>query len=368
MLKQHTVAIASSNISLFGTDVEKKIKHSAAEGEPAWKTAGKKAGLEAWRIKQFKLVAVPDNQVGQFYSGDSYIVLLTKASNNQLSWDIFFWLGSETSQDEAGTAAYKTVELDDHLNGAPVQHREIQGHESHEFIEVFSHKGGIRVLSGGFESGFHHVKPHEYKHRLLRVFGTTSKNCKLEEVEVSGKSPRSADTYILDAGLKIYQFNGKNSKHIERNKASVLANAIKEEREISGEVEVLDEGDSDLGEFWKLLGGPQTIAAEAPPHPAAADHEDGRKVLYRITDTSGSFEKVAEGKVHKSALNTKDVFIFDVGFKVFVWVGHQSPAAEKKTALQYAVDYLKKENRPTHLPITRIIEGRDNEVFNAQFS
>jgi len=46
-------------------------------------------------------------------------------------------LGSETSRDEAGVAAYKTVELDDALGGAPVQFREVQNHESKQFTSLF---------------------------------------------------------------------------------------------------------------------------------------------------------------------------------------------------------------------------------------
>lgn len=51
--------------------------------------------------------------IGTFFSGDSYIVLNTykKKDSDKLLFDVHFWLGRYTSQDEAGTAAYKTVEL-----------------------------------------------------------------------------------------------------------------------------------------------------------------------------------------------------------------------------------------------------------------
>lgn len=40
-------------------------------------------------------------------------------NREELFYDLHFWLGAETTQDEAGTAAYKTVELDDRKTYAP---------------------------------------------------------------------------------------------------------------------------------------------------------------------------------------------------------------------------------------------------------
>ena len=66
----------------------------------------------------------PSRDYGHFYNGDSYIVLETREAEevdgikpDKLVHRIFFWLGLYTSIDAQGTAAYKTVELDDLFDG-----------------------------------------------------------------------------------------------------------------------------------------------------------------------------------------------------------------------------------------------------------
>jgi len=182
MQKAKQYNIADSNIANLGSDLEKKVKLEAVQGEPAWKDAGKHEGLQIWRVEKFKIIEVKAASHGTFYSGDSYIVLHTykpDPKGDKLAWDAHFWLGTYTTQDEAGTAAYKTVELDDYLGGAPVQYREVQGHESNRFLSYFPK--GIRLLDGGVDTGFNHVNPESYRPRLLHFKG--KKHIRVIEVE-----------------------------------------------------------------------------------------------------------------------------------------------------------------------------------------
>jgi len=59
--------------------------------------------------------------------------------------------------------------------------------------------------------------------------------------------------------------------------------------------------------------------------------------------------------------------IFDAGSEVYAWIGKGASKEEKKQALGFAQDYLKKFNRPSYLPISRVLEGGENEAFEAHF-
>ena len=86
--------------------------------------------------------------------------------------DIHFWLGNETSIDEAGSAAMLTVMLDHILGGGAVQHREIQYSESSLFKSYF--KKQLEYLPGGVKSGMNYVAELDIPRRLFLIKGRSN--------------------------------------------------------------------------------------------------------------------------------------------------------------------------------------------------
>jgi len=328
--------------------------------------------LEIWRIENFKVVPQARNTYGSFYAGDSYIVLntYTRPPSKALQWDVHFWLGKDSTQDEKGVAAYKTVELDDYLGGGPVEHREVQGYESQLFQSYFPH--GMRIMEGGVESGFNKIKPKEYKPRLLQLKGR--KRVRLVEVPLDPKSINSGDVFILDLGLLLIQFNGKDSSGHERIKAAEVCRALDEERSNIPDVLVFEEFTKaeDWPKEWvDLLGTGPYATAEEGGNDLEFEKTESTRILYRLSDSSGNLEmtKVAEGSaVSRDKLDGDDVFILDVGNEAFTWVGLGASRDERKQAMKHTVEYLEKNGRPTTIPITVSMQGAESKYFWSFFS
>ncbi|KAG6461984.1 hypothetical protein O3G_MSEX012981 [Manduca sexta] len=199
------------------TSLTDKDARSKARVHPAFANAGRQAGVEVWRIENFEPVAVAQKDYGKFHKGDSYIVLKTTADKrNNLSWDIYYWIGSETSQDEAGAAAILTVGLDDKFNGAAVQHREALGYESAQFKQCFP--SGIQYKDGGVASGFNHVVTNAgAEKRMFQVKG--KRNVRVRQVDPLISSMNKGDVFILDKDQDILVFVGEKARNVEKLKA-----------------------------------------------------------------------------------------------------------------------------------------------------
>jgi len=334
-----------------------------------WNGFGKEPGFVGWRIENKVPVPVPQDKMGKLYEGDSYIFLSTKQGTASLSWDIHFWIGKDSSVDEKGIAAYKTVELDEYLGGGPVQYRECQEHESQLFQSYFK-KTGLEYLAGGVASGFAHVDRDSYETRLLHLKGKRS--VRVKSVEAKSSSLNTGDVFILDLGLKLFLYNGKDANRSEKTAGFKMLQKIKDdERGGKAELFYLDD-DPDCAEFWETLGGKIDVTNTGEDDNAAEKKAKEATKLFKVSDASGSLEfteieKDEKNRLQRSMLDTQDVFIVDADSEIFVWIGKGASANEKKEGMMRAMEYLAKAGKPDWTPITRVVEGAESPVFQANF-
>ncbi|WJX24014.1 Villin-4 [Trifolium repens] len=333
--------------------------------DPVFQGAGQKAGLEIWRIENFNPAPVPKSSYGKFFTGDSYVILKTTApKSGALRHDIHYWIGKDTSQDEAGVAAIKTVELDAALGGRAVQYREVQGHETEKFLSYF--KPCIIPQEGGVASGFKHAEAEKHKTRLFVCRGKHVVHVK--EVPFARSSLNHDDIFVLDTESKIFQFNGSNSSIQERAKALEVVQHIKDTyHEGKCEIAAIEDGklmaDPETGEFWGFFGGFAPL-----PRKTASDNDksaDSRSPkLLRVE--KGQAEPVEADSLKREFLDTNKCYILDCGLEMFVWMGRNTSLDERKSAsgvadeLVSGIDQLKPQ-------IIRVIEGFETVLFKSKF-
>merc|ERR550519_65852 len=302
---------------------------------------------------KFKVVKQKDFK-GEFYDGDAYIVLNSykTGDGDDLAYNAHFWLGRGSTQDEQGTAAIKTVELDDFFGDLPKQYREVDG----------------------VESGFVNVKPEQYAPRLLHFIGNMKKQ-ECHQVPLSVDSLNDSDVFVLDLGLHLIQFNGSKAAPMEKRAANQFMNDISSAR--NGRVKDKDTIDS-LNEdteaatlFFQTLGcdeRPESLPEESNKGAVAKELDafyDGfEKKMYHVVDGT-----VSDTEFSMDVLKAEgdDAMIVDTGKKIYVWIGKKSSLQEKGVAMSTAIQLLKDQERPITTQITRVMEGYETDEFKSHF-
>lgn len=329
--------------------------------------AGNREGIELWRIENFVPVRVQKVD-GRFCKGDSYILLQTsKNINRQLQWNIHFWLGSESSQDESGTAAILTAELDDKLGGKPIQYREVEGLESALFLSYFA-LTGVEYVQGGFETGFHHVVRDNWPTRLLQVSG--KRTVRLQEVPLALSSLNKSDSFILDAGFDIYVFYGENSTRSEKLKAVQVARSIDDIDRGARATVLRIEEDPKNEKFWSYFGGyvdPSTLPEkDSAEEPKGLNPDRPLRCFQIVGDTMNEISQT--GKLSQDLLHSDSIYFLEARMKAYVWVGKTAPLASSRTCLQVAATYTKANNFPPPLQSAqKNVEGKESAEFKLLF-
>nr|AAL91106.1 gelsolin [Brugia malayi] len=261
------------------------------------KDVGKQRGLEIWRIREFRSGEVVKRSVREFTT----LVIHMSFSTQKIQ------------ANEQGAAAIITVEIDDALNGLPVQYREVQGHESSLFLSYF--KDGIRYLKGGVASGFTHVtdKYENWRPKLFQCKG--KEECTMQRGGMQRRIAESwrcfhiglrSENICLDATCK--------REGLEKIKGMDQARSIRDRERIGKpEIIVLDSDWNTNDEFWRILGGKEKVK----PTEAGGEDENywqttnNQLTLWRVSDEMGkmSVKMVSKGNFQYSQLESKDAFM-----------------------------------------------------------
>jgi len=322
--------------------------------------------LKIWRIQNFKMVEVPKNTYGQFFSGDSYVLLYSYGGNpaagkEHINHIIYFWQGSSSSTDEKSSAALHAKELDDEMGGTPVQVRVVQNKEPDHFLQLF--KGRMIIHEGGCASGFKNLNDKDVYDTdgisLFHVRGTNNLNTRAVQVAEKASSLNSGDVFVLLTPDTMFVWEGRGSNDSEKKAGASIANVLKGQRKTV----TVQEGHEPPA-FWSSIGGKGNYASEGYLYESQREPR-----LFSMSNASGVFKVEEIFSFSQDDLDPDDVFLLDCYNQVFVWVGDRSNEVEKALSFETAIKYVQEVNdgRSLDTPIIQVHAGHEPQMFTCHF-
>uniref|UniRef100_A0A8C9TME5 Gelsolin n=1 Tax=Scleropages formosus TaxID=113540 RepID=A0A8C9TME5_SCLFO len=309
---------------------------------------------EIWRIEGTDKVPVEPSTYGQFYGGDSYIILYNYQHGGRQGQIIYIWQGLDSTQDEVGMSAILAAQLDEEMGGSPVQVRVVQGKEPAHLISLFGgqpmvvHKGGTSRRGGQSAS------------EEIRLFQSRSTSAGCTRVDAIASDLNSNDAFVVVTPSASFLWLGQGSSDTEKQGAQQLCDLLG-----VSPSELQEGGEAD--DFWDALGG----KAQYRTSPRLKDKMDTHPPrLFACSNKTGRFiiEEVP-GEMTQEDLATDDVMILDTWEQVFVWIGNEASEEEKSEAMASAARYIETDpaNRDCRTPIVQVKQGFEPPTFTGWF-
>ncbi|XP_043208965.1 advillin-like [Amphibalanus amphitrite] len=329
-----------------------------------------------WRVDGEELVPVPETEHGTFYRGDAYLVYSAseqtiygggRAVRGPLAVHIHFWIGSKTNVEAARVAASKAVKLDRFLGGRPVQHRETERFESPRFRSYF--RSALRYLEGSASQS------DDYSARMFLIRGKR-RPLIYQSPAVAWEYLNDGDAFVIVTERFVFVWCGRSANGLEKIQAVRLAQALHCGRTVvvvaSGEEDRIPAAAKEV--FTSLLPLSKRAVRSADADSEERHWPDRRRpaseVALFVVSVEGDEVRpqlVKTGDLSQGDLVPDDVFIVDVGYVVWLWVGRRAQQEERAEGVRFAEEYMKQTGRALNVPLCRVVDGGEPAEFRSLF-
>uniref|UniRef100_A0AAR2M223 Gelsolin n=1 Tax=Pygocentrus nattereri TaxID=42514 RepID=A0AAR2M223_PYGNA len=304
--------------------------------------------VRIWRIESGDKVPVDPSTYGQFYGGDSYIILY-----NYRHGELHVTM---TCDQLISAKTFTSIKLGCNF-GSVSQVRVVQGKEPAHLMSLFGGKPLV-VYKGGTsrEGGQTAFAPT----RLFQVRSNSAGCTRAVEVDAVASNLNSNDAFILVTPAGSFLWVGVGASDPEKRGAQELCNILGVSASEIGE-------GAESDDFWAALGGKAAYRTSTrlkdkmdthPPRLFACSNKTGRFIIEEVP-----------GEMTQEDLATDDVMILDTWDQVFVWIGNEAQEEEKTEAMASAARYIETDpaKRDPRTPIVKIKQCSEPPTFTGWF-
>lgn len=128
--------------------------------------------------------------------------------------------------------------------------------------------------------------------------------------------------FILDMGLELYLYCGKDANKYEKAKAAEMLSKIHNERGAKGNITYLD-NEPNCEAFWGALGGQIEVTNPGEDDEKASVSALNEVKLWHVKDDTGELEMTevprnSKGMFTRDMLDSGDAYILDTGDMVCI--------------------------------------------------
>jgi len=205
--------------------------------------------------------------------------------------------------------------------------------------------------------------------RLIRVRGKRPMTVRVVKMSISSLS--DDDSFILEDGYTMYQWNGTNSSRLSKAKGADIARRINaKEKGTRARIIMMDQrdGTDQIPAFWKFLG-----SSDGKPIPVTASGPNDEIIdkLYRVDvvgeEQSGKVVEISRGKIGSEALSSSGVFVVDSFAEMYLWTGKMSPRHVRHIGAKLLADLKNSIERPAYTCVVKAPEGTEPILFKEKF-